>query len=240
MSLVDSVPRDWKTNVKFENVNIPRELNVLDTLLKVKHTNKFIYNIFMKKDIVEDKKSKIKWNTSFLNEDLNWKTIYITPLKSTTDIKLRNFQYKFLHRTVPTNQFLAKCNLVSSSLCDFCGMEIETINHLFWECMYVQSFWMELTSLLNQNNIHIEINLKHITFGVCQLIDKQETQINNFIIFIAKYFIFASKYRKEIPVLQAFKPYLHKRVKIEKEIAFMKDRLAQFENKWRNFLDIFI
>ena len=44
-------------------------------------------------------------------------------------------------------------------------MEIETLNHLFWECRHdvVQSFWMKLKDYLNENNIDIEVTVKTIT-----------------------------------------------------------------------------
>lgn len=239
LTLISSIPSDWKANLKFENMNVPRTPTIFDQLLTVKHTNKFIYNMFLNKINIEGKKSETKWNNFFLNEDLNWKVIYVTPIKSLVDIKIRNFQYKFLHKILPTNQFLAKCNIVSSALCDFCNMEIETVNHLFWECIHVQSFWMQLSSLLQEKNVNIELNFKKIAFGECQLIAKYDTQVKNFIIFVAKYFIFANKYSKMLPTLQGFKPYIYQKIQIEKEIAFKKDKIAHFENKWRNVLNIF-
>ena len=45
-------------------------------------------------------------------------------------------------------------------------MEIEALNHLFWECRHVQSFWMKLKDYLNENNIDIEVIVKTITFGI--------------------------------------------------------------------------
>lgn len=157
---------------------------------------------------------------------------------ATNDVKLRNFQYKYLKRIIPTNQFLNKCKLVSSSLCDFCSMEIETLNHLFWECRYVQCFWMKLKEHLNENNIHIEITLKTISFGIQERFHPN-FRLKNFIILIAKYFIFLNKYSKSIPVWQAFTLYIRNRIRIEKEIALMKNRLLEFERLWTNFIDIF-
>ena len=164
--------------------------------------------------------------------------IYSNPLLATHDVKLRNFQYKYLNRIIPTNQFLNKCKLVSSSLCDFCNMEIETFNHLFWECRHVQSFWMELKDYLNENNIDIEITIKTINFGIQERFCPN-IKLKNFIILIAKYFIFINKYNKSIPVWQGFRMYIRNRIRIEKEIALMKNRLLEFERLWVNFIDIF-
>ena len=43
-------------------------------------------------------------------------------------------------------------------------MEIETLNHLFWECRHVQSFWMQLKEFLKERNVYLDITFKSITF----------------------------------------------------------------------------
>ena len=104
---------------------------------------------------------------------------------------------------IPTNQFLNKCKLVSLSLSYFCNMEIETLNHLFWECRHVQSFWTKLKNYLNKNNVDIEVTVKTITFGIQERFCPNIT-LKNYIILIAKYFICINKYNKSIPVWQGF------------------------------------
>jgi len=44
---------------------------------------------------------------------------------------------------------------------------------------------------------------------------------------LMKYFIFGSKYRKEIPMFCSFKNYLLARINIEREIATSKNKRAQ-------------
>ena len=124
-------------------------------------------------------------------------------------IKIRDFQYKYLKRIIPTNHFLNKCKLVSSSLCDFCNMEIETLNHLFWECRHVQSFWMQLKEFLKEHNIYLDVTFKSITFGLQKRQDP-DIKIKN-LIFTAKYFIFSNKYQKAIPMWEGFKLYVRKK-----------------------------
>ena len=96
--------------------------------------------------------------------------------------------------------FLHKCKLVSSSLCDFCQMEIETVSHMFWECMYVQTFWMKLKDCLNENQITVNITFKTTTFGIQESFTN-ENKLKNVMILLAKYFIFKNitgpvKYRR--------------------------------------------
>ena len=143
------------------------------------------------------------------------------------DIKLHNFQYKYIMRIVPTNQFLAKCNIVGSALCKFCSMEIETVSHLFLECAHVQQFWTSVSELLRVCDSNINITLKTITFGICHPKPKCDAIVINFIIFLAKCFIFQNKQNKK-SAKHTFKHYLSNRIKIEKEIALLNDKHAFF------------
>ena len=102
----------------------------------------------------------------------------------------------------------------------------------------MQSFWMKLKDYLNKNNIDIEITVKTITFGIQERFCPN-IKLKNFIILIAKYFIFINKYNKSISVWQGFRLYIRNRIRIEKEIALMKNRLLEFERLWANFIDIF-
>ena len=101
-----------------------------------------------------------------MNETLNWKTIYTNTLVAINDIKLRNFQYKFIMRIIPTNKFLQKCGIADSALCDFCNMIIETTDNLFWECTHTQEFWTELCNFLTEFNTDLILNLPRVFFGL--------------------------------------------------------------------------
>ena len=143
-----SIPNSWKTNIKTENVDIPRKPSILEQITKSKQTNKYTYKLLMKRKLTPEMKSEQKWIIQFGDEGLNWNKIYTNRLQATKDIRLQNFQYKCLMRIIPTNKYLLKCKIGETALCEFCTMEIETINHLFGECNYVQHFWANLTTFL--------------------------------------------------------------------------------------------
>ena len=48
-SLIQCIPGNWKANLKHENRDYPGGKNILQNLLKVKETNKYVYNILLKK-----------------------------------------------------------------------------------------------------------------------------------------------------------------------------------------------
>ena len=126
-SVISSIPNDWKTKLKSEVPNIHRQETLLSRILKSKQTNKFLYEYQLRKDGKISSKPEQKWELFFADKQFDWKNIYMMPFKSTIDTKLREFQYKYIMRIIPTNKFLFKCNLVQSNLCDFCNSYIETL-----------------------------------------------------------------------------------------------------------------
>ena len=78
LSLINSIPRDWKRKLYHENSNIPAEKKILDQLKNTIHTNRFIYNCFLNNNPMNEIKSETKWNEQFSNECLHWKNIYST------------------------------------------------------------------------------------------------------------------------------------------------------------------
>ena len=141
----------------------------------------------MKKKLTPEIKSEQKWIEQFGDEDLNWNKNYTNRLQTTKDIRLLNFQYKCLRRIIPTNKYLLKCKIRETALCEFCTIQIETINHLFGECNYVQHFWPNPTTFLLRYNITIlHFSLKYVTFGITERANCIETEVKNFIKLLGK------------------------------------------------------
>ena len=82
----------------------------------------------------------MKWEKEFnLEVDSNWwKTKNSLIFKVTNDIQIRWFQYRIMRRILATNTFLCMIGITDSELCTFCNEYPETLNHLFWECEYIQ------------------------------------------------------------------------------------------------------
>ena len=103
----------------------------------------------------EKTKAQLKWELNFSKNTFDWKVIYISIFDICKDNKLQNFQYNLVHRNIATNKYLLKRNYIASSLCSFCNMAIETIEHLFWECVLIQYFWNKLFDLLIKYNFNV-------------------------------------------------------------------------------------
>ena len=88
LSLIQCIPSNWKTNLKHEKRDYPDGESILQNLLKVKQTNKYVYNTLLKKEEVEISKAEQKWNNHFPDEHINWKKIYSINISTSNDMKL--------------------------------------------------------------------------------------------------------------------------------------------------------
>ena len=237
------IPKKWRLELKKEEANNLRPgqntQNIYADFINSKQSSKFLYHYQLKQQDKYAPKSKAeeKWSTELNKQDINWKKVYTNTFSSTIDNELRNFQYKYLTRIVPTNKTLFKYGIKNSNLCDFCNMNIETLSHLFWECPRVQEFWNNISKLLQSVEININLNFETISLGISENTQNQRHKIGNFIIIFSKRFLFRTKYLKEIPNYAMFKNCLLKRIKIEKIIAINKDKQNVHDMKWTPFID---
>ena len=161
--------------------------------------------------------------------------MYENIFKSTIDTTIRNFQYKYISRIIPTNTYLMKCNIKQSNICDFCSMHVESVKHLFWECTHTQSFWTALSTYLNSINFSTPIDYKTISLGICTTGSVNTILAKQFILTLAKYHIFKQKCKNNLPNINQFKHELTYKIEIEKIIAFKNDQLAIHNQKWNAF-----
>ena len=56
------------------------------------------------------------------------------------------FQFKILNDILFTNSPLSKIGLIERDLCTFCNIDVETVDHLFFYCVYSRVFWDEFES----------------------------------------------------------------------------------------------
>lgn len=66
------------------------------------------------------------------------------------EIKLKEFNFKLLHGILPCNANLKKWKIKSSDTCDICHQK-QTIEHLLFDCDYVQPLWRKFTRTFNTN-----------------------------------------------------------------------------------------
>ena len=88
-----------------------------------------------------------KWETilTIPEDHLFWNKIFTLSKQCNQNVWMQMFQYKILHCILATNKKLFQYKIIDSSLCSYCGMEEETIKHLFCECDLATSTWQDIT-----------------------------------------------------------------------------------------------
>ena len=77
LSILNSIPSAGKRSLKNEDNNIPPDENFIQMLTQEKTNQLYYYKTFMQKKKINAARPQQKWNDTFLNENLNWKSIYI-------------------------------------------------------------------------------------------------------------------------------------------------------------------
>ena len=146
-------------------------------------------------------------------------TKHTYPFSASSDTVLRSFQYKILHRILPTDKYLFTCKLKKTQ-----------IYVIFWECPITQHLWSQLVNFLNNRGILISLNIMDVCIGTDQCRNHNSTI--NYALLLLKFYIYTTKLCEMIPVFCVFRNYLHKRINLEKQIALTKNKLEIFYNMW--------
>ena len=118
-------------------------------------------------DTIKTKRNFLKKWSEYFRTQITEKEVseYFTlNFLCTNENKMRSFQYKILQRSL-TNKFLNICK-IGEDKCYFCKTEVETLEHLFWDCTKIKKFGACIVELLEPFiKLHDEIDNKSVLLG---------------------------------------------------------------------------
>ena len=170
--------------------------------------NRVVYGKLITAKCTSPVKSQLKWNERIVLYEgctADWKSAYCLAAKCTKSTKLINFQYRLLHRILPTNLFLAKIKIKQDPNCSFCHNYHENLIHLFWDCEIVSTFWENMTEKLKQCNL-ISINYqKNISIYLGLRPDTSQFSLQlNFCFLLARHHIWSCRANNKTSLLTSF------------------------------------
>ena len=185
---------------------------------KTKKPSKLTYRNLVATKSEKPRASQAKWyrDCDLNGEETDWKKTFLLTRTCTKSTKIIIFQFKFLHRHLPTNSFLHKIAIKDNDLCTCCKEETDTLLHLFWQCKVTSHFWGSFfqwlqTSALIQKGSHLAMTT---ALGLKPDSSKSNLQIN-FSCLMSRYYIWKCKLRDETPNLSQFLRLLKKTYEIE-------------------------
>ena len=217
----------------------PNPKYVLALLNSSKKPSQLAYQIYRDKKCTCPEKSQAKWLRDCESEDalnFNWRSIYLLPRKCTLSTKLRNFQFKFLHRRIATNSFLFKIKFSDTDLCCFCQNAQETLIHLFWDCPVTNVFWKNIQNFLISVNLIQTSRVLRKT--VCLGLDEEKGEILvNHCLLLARYYIFSCKFNNTKPLILEYLYQIKSNLQLEKQISVTIGMQKAFEKKWHKIIE---
>ena len=230
--------KEYQQRIDFDctacNVLVPNE-NITWSLIK--KGNKNVQAAL--KDSVAEPTSLLTWNAMYL--DLDWKNIFTKSFVTTQDTQLRWFQFRLLHRILPTRRYLNVRKLADSPTCNLCNRYIQTVKHLFWGCEPVNTFWKDFSAALHAKCPHterFEFREELVLFGLAPNI-VTDTPID-YMILLAKFFIYKCMLSTALPTYVNYLYFLKVKYDTEKCLASLTNCQMEFYTKWLLYLPLFV
>ena len=100
-------------------------------------------------------------------------------------------QFRILHRYIPTNKLLHKMGKIDNPRCLQCNLYIESIKHLFYECICLRPIWFLIEKFISDSiETNIKLCCRDVMLGY-DIINNKSIQnvIVNQVILYCKYYI---------------------------------------------------
>ena len=225
--IINSI-NEYKRSINFNDHEDAKQVNKLISLISSgnKTVQKFLNRIDKSKAT-----ATYKWDRVFNN--IEWTKVYNKIYITTKDVQLRWFQYRLINRIIPTERYLYITKIKDDPICSFCQEEEQNICHLFFECNVVFDFWMKFERLVKEKCIHcnnVTIDKELVILGHKN--NFMSDTVFDFILLLAKFYIYKMNLDKNFPTLENFVNYLKKRYVLEKYVAGIENN-AKFEHMWR-------
>ena len=163
------------------------------------------------------------------DDTIDFEKYYKIPFKCTIESKARSFQYKINHNIYFTNEKLFKINKIPSPRCESCG-NIETLKHIFVECIEVQKFWDHFLTCWGEELNIIILTATEILLGY--LGNNPSQQILNHLLIIAKQHISFTRWKCKKTNFIEYKYRVKYIQQIEHNIAKRKSKMPEHVRKW--------
>lgn len=226
--LLNSIPLNWKSD-NIQVIQTEKSNSNLEMIEKLPKPNRYLYGQLLDNKGPPQITGKVKWE-NILNNNLDWKNIYKKSMETTNDNKLKILQFKILHRRIATNKFLEMIGIKDTMLCTFCKTNIETIEHLFFECVHTKSI---LIFVKHRINFHTFLKFPEDEASIL-LGNDVENLAMNYIIMVVKYFIYKCKYNETLPTIRAFQNFFRYKINVEKASHITNKQKHKFTETWKD------
>jgi len=245
LGLTQSIPKQWKQKLSkstyssfFEPDDHPmiEGIGILRDLLY--NTNKDLYWTFVHLRTNIKTTADIFWHEKFQLDEANLKAIYNVPSLYIKETKIQIMQFKIIHLFYPCKLKLFHWKIKDSPICNYCP-EVDSLEHHLYYCDKTFKFWCTLQKWWA--NICQECKFIDVSKILLGIINRSchKPQLN-YIILVAKWYIYRSKYLEKDIIWMEFLSELKTKLLIESFISKhskQANKKVKFIVMWQEILD---
>ena len=175
------------------------------------------YCLLIRKIHTVSQTGPMKWDSVTRLDDNAWEKIFTSLKNICKETKLKEFQFKLIHRIVVTKKELHRYGIKADDECLYCG-EKDSIEHTFLNCQFVKIFVNSVIDWFNAaNNSKFAPTIEEKLFGIISgPYEKEILKKFNYTILFMKYYIYTSKMHNQAIHLSVFVDKVLFKYRIEK------------------------
>ena len=137
------------------------------------------YCLLIRKIHTVSQTGPMKWDSVTTLDDNAWEKIFTSLKNICKETKLKEFQFKLIHRIVVTKKELHRYGIKADDECLYCG-EKDSIEHTFLNCQFVKIFVNSVIDWFNAaNNSKFAPTIEEKLFGIISGPYEKEILINS-------------------------------------------------------------
>jgi hypothetical protein len=145
-----------------------------------------------------------------------------------------SFQWKLLHRLIPTGRYLFLRKLRQSEECIFCDEPVDDLEHYFFYCDCVRDIWACLEDRLT------EIGIDTLITRADALLGSLNGGVPLNIIFVwTRAFLYRCKMKEILPSFPALLGILKSNFFVMRSLSFNASQNERFAALWKDFVPLF-
>ena len=135
------------------------------------------------------------WNFEFkFDTEINWNTIMMFKFGNLFENRIKQFNFKLLHRIIPSRENLCKWKISEDDMCFLCK-EKESTKHILLYCKEAKKFWKIVKIVIfHMFKVKIEIDEKILIIGY--FIKNKQFLTINVLLVLAEYTIYKNYFKK--------------------------------------------
>ena len=173
------------------------------------------------------------WNESLgrVMGEKFWRSCYKRVSDIFFDNRIKIFYYYTIRGCLQTNRIIHNFANDTSVMCTFCGREIETIMHLFWNCNYSNNFIHNTLPLVFSDFPCMTANFTAVSF-IFGVKNERIFSPSNFCALHIKKFIWNQRCKKTRPNYVDFRRWFSSQLKLAKACYQDDERMGFLQHIW--------